>query len=316
MDNKTKYALIKEIKQLIVETDIRNKRELYYTPKISLNATKVLNFIYNNADLTRMFEENVANFNELKNNAEKYKQALQLRQKQIIVVTPEKDRTKLHFTNDFIIEMLKTTFKEGEIVLFEDPLKYYGFFETRDSIFQYIDTTLLMKYENYWTIVNEQSKDWIEYLSFANSEFNSAFCKADKDIYRKNLAKTYDYYYLWFYEKNIDNVEYKEKGNHALFLFVAYMKVLMDCLEYLYKIGSPEQKDKQDKQKIIKCLTPAEKDIIDILRNNISLTVKEIATIRKVSDRTIERQITMIIPKIANKKGGIKELKKILSDFK
>lgn len=326
MNENNKYELIVGLRKLIKDSRINNLYELKNSLNISLNASKIMQFVYNSDELTNYFIERINRYKELKADAETYDKFITKHQDYIKCSTPEKYRKGLYFYDDL---MYKNSYYSDDN--YKDMLELYNDYMhyAPNSVAQCIGEFLYSVYMNdYWDNIDKNTE---EYKNFIVKSEKYIFDMPKVDLlsyyhsenqFEQNIDKYYDYYFLYNIEQDII---YDEEIN--IYVYVAYNNILYDLLEYAYNIDLSEQEIEQRKQKqeqlrkkqqreqFICKLTDAEKDLFEFIENNLDLSVKEIAGRMKKSENTIKKQIRTTMENTNNKKGGLKDLKKLVRLF-
>lgn len=326
MNENNKYELIVGLRKLIKDSRINKFDELKNSLNISLNASKIMQFVYNSDELTNYFIERVNRYKELKADAETYDKFITRHQDYIKCSTPEKYREGVCFFDDLIF--CNYYYSDDDYKSMLELYNEYIFQNYVWSLSYCIGAFLDTVHREYW---DNADKNTEEYKNFIVKTIDNKF-EVEKvwflgyfnssSEFEQNIDKYYDYYFLYNIEQD---TFYDEKFN--IYVYVAYNNVLYDLLEYAYNIDLSEQEIEQRKQKqeqlrkkqqreqFICKLTDAEKDLFEFIENNLDLSVKEIAGRMNKSENTIKKQIRNIMENTNNKKGGLKDLKKLVRLF-
>lgn len=327
MNENNKYELIVGLRKLIKDSHINNLDELKNSLNISLNASKIMRFIYNNDELANYFIERVNKYKELKTDPETYDKFITRHHDYIKCSTPEKYREGVHFFDDLMYYNYYYSDDDYKsmLELYNDYIFQNYVWSLSYCIGAFLDTV----YREYWENIDKNTQEYKNFIIKSPDNyfdidkiFLLGYFNYSND-FEKNIDKYYDYYFLYNSEQDI--IVYDKRVN--IYIYVAYNNVLYDLLEYTYNIDLSEQEIEQRKQKqeqlrkkqqreqFISKLTDAEKDLFEFIENNLDLSAKAIAKIKNKSENTIKKQIRNIMENTNNKKGGLKDLKKLIRLF-
>lgn len=282
--------LVKNIKELLRETDIYGNDDFFDFAKISLNASTVLSFIYENDKLKSFFEEKVNIYNTLLNDNDEYQKTLNSFKNNLLELTKE----NISYISDF----LPIIFADENLKWKYYPCKKedaYKLYCQQERKAYYILDTIINAFTTFTTNLNNtkfnKPKTIYNLLLFSNIAKN----KTKEIDYHINLKKTFEYYFLSKYA----NLDFFDENyydfNICFYLFLAYRKILQDILQFATEINlTDEQKKELENYK----MTTTEQTVYNLLLKNPNYTDKDIANKLYIEPSTVRTHIQHICQKM------------------
>lgn len=295
MDNKTKYDLIVKIKELMLETSIKNIDELLQSEKISINASKVMQLVYSNDYLKSFFEEKLNIYRELREDDKKYSETLEYIDSCIAKIQPyipftlrmnfndikgfsnvyEYCKNKVLYDNRYNDFVLKLMYADNQF--YEKSLKEKIYITHIWGIFSFIEMVI----------------DEYLFQNLDDDTFRLFTTEWITDDYKSKIVETYDYYFL--YNAEISYNPIYNTDNIKIYTQIAINKVLDCLLEHLYTVNL--SKEQMQEYKKIK-MTTTEQTVYNLLIENPNYTDVDLADKLSIAPSTIRTHLQHICEKM------------------